>query len=200
MKHILELHNGRPVKNFDATPQSFGLDENKTFCAEHAQELEALFADYPQVCSYNRFGQKVGEIAVWFKEGTAPDIMSPGCIFFTGSGKIAGWRSYRHPSLILKKVDHDFVLDAKKARLAAMLDDHVGARKYCDMIASQIITEDQDDQAFNVPVALDISTERFNAEYYSEEWLEAWRSCLKDEFNARSVTGGKDGIFVIIPL
>ena len=168
--------------------------ENQEFIEKYGDEIEALFEDYPETSLCTIFSQD--RVRIYVKNRDEKISAHIGRIVLK-DGKVAAWAD-KSSSLRYEVVPEDkkhLADKVKVAKLKDMLKDNDKIRKYCDIVASQLLENDR--QAFNALEGLGYKKERFEAEFYDESWIEAWQKALLTEFSAKSVEYKGDGLFML---
>lgn len=169
------------------------VEERAEFRKKFEDEVAALFREYPEVISYEGFTKESAPIQIKTKKGT--ETLSG--FLSIKDEHVVGWLS-SDGELEYKFVDEESTILADKVKVAkieAMLKDNDKVRKYCDVVASQLLDDDR--QAFNALEGLGYKKERFEAEFYDDTWIKAWEIALKSEFSAKSVEYKGEGIFML---
>lgn len=168
--------------------------ENQEFIEKYGDEVKALFEDYPEVTFCCIFGQDYVKIHVKGRDEKVSVYIGR---IVLKDGKVALWAD-ESSSLRYEVVPEDkkhLADKVKVAKLKDMLKDNDKIRKYCDIVASQLLENDR--QAFNALEGLGYKQERFEAEFYDESWIEAWQKALLTEFSAKSVEYKGNGLFML---
>lgn len=153
--------------------------------SQAAAQLDALFKEYPEVEYWA--GTDCSHISINHKK--------KGYVFghaVIEDTQIVGWES-SDGKMIFERVNRSLEEQVKIDKIEAMLKDNDKIRKYCDLVAEQLLEDDT--QAFNALEGLGCRQQRFDAEYYDESWIKAWETALLHEFSAKRVEYKGEGVF-----